>query len=426
MDIGFYQEQKQTQMLSRDMVQSLEILRMPISELREIILAEGLKNPTVDVIDRNFSAQKNPQANNNLLENIADSESLEEHILSQASDLSLKEKKILDALISQLDERGFIDTDYEKISQICDSSESEISKIHNFLKTLSPIGIGAKNLQECLEIQLDNLEISDRNLINFAKIVIKNNFDELLKGNIKNFRKLAEKHHINISDFSKIFARLDFSPAKNFRRNDNFSIIPEIKIRKINNEWHIDINSDYLPTIRVSNSYKKLLLNGQNLSKQDILKIRSERKHGEFIEKSVKKRQKTLLLIAQIILKQQEAFFENGIIALKKMSLKDISSEAKLHESTISRAIANKYIDTPHGIFAITKLFSSGSTDQKKISSISIKEQIRKLLLQTKNQNLTDQAICDILKKENIVIARRTISKYRNQLNLPNSRNRKI
>ena len=103
MDIGFSQEQKQTQMLSRDMVQSLEILRMPISELRETILAEGLKNPTIEVTDRNFSAHKDSRKNSSLLENTADSESLEEHILSQASDLSVKEKKILEALIAQLD-----------------------------------------------------------------------------------------------------------------------------------------------------------------------------------------------------------------------------------------------------------------------------------------------------------------------------------
>lgn len=426
MDIGFSQEQKQTQMLSRDMVQSLEILRMPISELRETILAEGLKNPTIEVTDKNFSARKNPQKSSNLLENIADSESLEEHILSQASDLSVKEKKILEALIAQIDERGFLEADYEKIGQICDSNEAEIVKVHNFLKTLSPIGIGAKNLQECFEIQLNNLEIADNNLLNFAKLVIKNNFDELLNGNLKNFRTIAEKNHINIADFNKIFARLDFSPAKNFRRNDNFAIIPEIKIRKIDNEWHIDINSDYLPTIRVSNSYKKLLLNGQNLSKDDISRIKSSRKYGKFIEESVKKRQKTLLLIAQIILKQQEAFFENGIRSLKKMSLKDIANESNLHESTISRAIANKYIDTPHGIFAITKLFSSGSTDTKKTSSISIKEHIKQLLLQKNNKTLTDQAICDMLNSEKIVIARRTVSKYRNQLNLPSSRTRKF
>ena len=254
------------------------------------------------------------------------------------------------------------------------------------MKTLSPIGIGAKNLQECFEIQLDNLEIADSNLLDFAKFIIKNNFNELLSGNIKNFRKITEKYNVSITNFSTIFARLDFSPAKNFRRNDNFVIIPEVKIRKINNEWHLNINSDYLPTIRISSGYKKLLLNLQSLSTDDILHIKSSLKHGEFIEKAVKKRQKTLLLISQIILKQQEAFFENGITSLKKMSLKDIAKEAKCHESTVSRAIANKYIDTPNGIFALTKLFSSGSTDAEKTSSIAIKERIKQLLLQKNNK----------------------------------------
>ncbi|MDR0693530.1 MAG: hypothetical protein LBF49_03105, partial [Puniceicoccales bacterium] len=254
MDISLSQDQKQVQKLSPAMRQSLEILQMPTADLWELIKRECKKNPTIEIDDRQrdgrtFSREKS-DSHREFLENIEGTIPLKDHLMQQVPDWEEGEKAILLKLLEFITERGFFDGDLQSIANSLPVDIGRVKWVYDELKLLHPHGIGAKNLQECLLLQLDQITSGEH--LGLAKTLVREYFDELQKGKID---FLSKKLHVpgkNVIAAGKIITRLNFSPISGFSNERNVSIVPDLKICKLDGEWAIDFNADHIPLLRFS------------------------------------------------------------------------------------------------------------------------------------------------------------------------------
>ncbi|MDR2778815.1 MAG: RNA polymerase factor sigma-54 [Puniceicoccales bacterium] len=421
MDILLSQDQKQVQKLSPIMRQSLEILQMPTVDLCELIKKECKKNPTIEIADRQrnmetFSREKS-DLHQEFLENIEEMTSLKDHLLQQVPEWEEGEKSILLKLLEFITERGFFDGDLRSIAKSLDVDIGRVEHVYDELKLLHPHGIGAKNLQECLLLQLD--QNADGEHVELAKTLVREYFGELQKGKIDFLSAKLYVPRKNVIAAGKIIARLNFSPISGFSNERNVTIIPDLKICKLDGEWVINFNVEHIPLIRFSELYKKIASDDCGKTPATWQYLKKQAKYGKQLYEAISRRQATLMDIARVILNRQIDFFERGPKFMRTLRLIDAAEQIKLHISTISRAVRGKYIDTPHGVFEMSKFFDAGGMES--ISQSAILERIREIIKSAKTC-ITDAKIAEILKQNNVHIARRTVAKYRKMINLPNSR----
>jgi RNA polymerase sigma-54 factor len=421
LDISLSQDQKQVQKLSPTMRQSLEILQMPIVDLWELVKKECKKNPTIEIDDRQrdrrtFSKEKS-DLHQEFLENIEGTISLKDHLLQQVPEWEEGEKAILLKFLEFITERGFFDGDLRDIANSLPADIDRVKWVYDELKLLHPHGIGAKNLQECLLLQLD--QISSCEHLGLAKTLLREYFDELQKGKID---FLSKKLHIsrgNVIAAGKIITRLNFSPISGFSNERNVTIVPDLKICKLDGEWVINFNADHIPLLRFSELYKKMVSDDCEKTPETWRYLKKQARYGKQLYEAIDRRQTTLMGIAKVILEHQIDFFERGPKFMKALRLIDAAKQINLHISTISRAVHGKYVDTPHGIFEMSKFFDGGGTES--VSQSAILERMREIIKLEKVRT-TDAEIVEILGRYNIHIARRTVAKYRKMINIPNSR----
>ena len=292
------------------------------------------------------------------------------------------------------------------------------------IQTLDPAGVGARDLRECLLIQLDQLGLSDSLS---ARIVEKH----LEKLEVRRYDQIARDENVDVESVYEALRqiqKLEPRPGRPFVDEAPVYITPDIYVRKIENEWVISLNEAGMPKLRLSPRYRDLLRNGNgggDLKGKEYLqdKVRS----AAWLIRSVHQRQQTIYRVAESIMRFQREFLESGVSGLKPLVLRDVADDVKMHESTISRVTTNKYIHTPHGVFELKFFFSSGlRTGDGEISSESVKEQIREMVsAEDPAQPLSDQAIVEKLKANGIEIARRTVAKYREMMGVLSSSRRK-
>lgn len=393
----------------------LNIISIPAIELKEKIEKAIEENP---FLEYDIKSNHNNLDINSIIENTASNskESLFEHLKSQISIVFNNKKDIeLAELISTfINENGYLTISPEEISDILNISVKKANEIIKILKTLEPIGIAAKNISECLSTQLKNKENIDKNIKNIAINIVENYLNELSK---KDYKYISSKMNIsekNILEALKLIQTLEPYPAREFDTTTIKYIVPELFIFKENDKWQVKTNETFILPLKINKKYSKILK--ENNFNNDILK--EKKLEAQNLISTVNERKKSLKRVGEGLLKLQIDFFENGKEFMKPLRLKDLALETNLSESTISRISNGKYLNTVWGTFSIKYFFSKSiKAINGELGSRAVKEIIKRII-ENSNAKLSDEKIRLILKSEGIEIARRTVAKYRQSMNI--------
>jgi RNA polymerase sigma-54 factor len=364
--------------------------------------------------------------------------SLKEHILEQVNLLHFSkiDQLIAYCIVDALDDKGFLDAEIEEIilaaQQLLNEmdieeeiEEDEVLVVLKHIQRLDPLGIGSRNLAECLKIQLEFLPKDveylneAKNLLQYYELLIANDLNKLLKqtGLTKDQLKFA----INLLKTLKPYPGMDFD------KQESDYQIPDVVVSKKDLHWQVQLNPDVLPKLRINSFYSSMIRRADQ--SEDNLYLRNQMLEAKNFIKSIDERHKTLLKVASCIVDHQKAFLEIGPEAMKPLVLRDVAEEVELHESTVSRVTTNKYMLTPRGLFELKYFFSShvGTTAGGEASSTAIRAMIKKLVAnENPRKPLSDNVIATLLKDEGIEVARRTVAKYRESLHIPSSSERKV
>lgn len=358
---------------------------------------------------------------------LSSKKTLAEHLLDQIScyDLSDIEKKTAVLLVGNITEKGYLGVE---LSDFCERENIEIKMVERLLdliQGLEPLGVGAKNLEECLLLQLKGLGLCN----GIVEKIVANHILDLVK---KDYQNISKKLKITVAqalENSAVIAGLEPTPGRQFEIASTQYIVPDAYVyRSEQDGWMVFLNSEGIPKLRISKYYKNLSNKLKNSKEKKYIKERI--KAADWLVKSLGQRQQTIYKVVQCILDKQVDFFEHGITKLRPMILKNVALSVGMHESTISRVTSNKYIHTPRGVFELKFFFNSflEQASGEKISSESVKSLIREVV--SKENSLTphsDQELVHILHDKGITIARRTVAKYREQIGiLPSSKRKKF
>ncbi len=364
------------------------------------------------------------QDKNYIIENtVAGSETLYEFVMEQVrmGDFNDDEVKLAEYIAGNLDSDGFLGISLDELEKYAGNLSPLLDNVLYKMRKLEPVGIATYDPQSCLLFQADYFFPED----DLLKNIIKNYIKDIANGNYNKIVKETGNVLENVIKSVNRLKSLAPKPAVNFDNQNNNYIIPDLYVEKINGKYTVFMEEDYLPPIRI-NSYYKKILNGELISNAVTKDYVEEKlKSAVWLIKSIKNRKETILKIAQSIIDKQHDFFEKGTGYLKPIILKTIADELNLHESTVSRATSNKYISSHLGVFELKSFFSNFSFGD--ISPDNIMSKIKLIIENEKNcgKIYSDNDIVNLLKMENIVIARRTIAKYREILNIPSSAKRK-
>ncbi len=468
---GFQQVQKQSQslVLAPQLRNSLKILQAPAVDLRTSILEELQANPlleemAIDTIsveeqkeettdnereadeELDFNAEdystlermseemreqfsqestgqthttEDEERRDHFMNSLTTSVSLQQHLIEQAelTGCSQQEHEAILYLIGSLDDSGYLTESISDIALTTRIPFGSVQKASATLKTFDPPGIGTKNLQECLITQLD-LRSRGNSL---AARILRDHFELLLRRRIPDLSRKTGTTTDDIQQAIEEIATLEPAPGKRFSADSNTVIEPDVTVFKDEYDgWKIVLNNDYIPKLRISGTYKEMLAKG-TLSKTEKDFLIERMRSGKFLINSIEQRQQTIERITNEILIFQKDFFEQGVAKLRPLTMNTIAQTVGVHETTVSRAIANKYIRTPHGVFAFKYFFTPGftSSNGESLSNKTIKDMIIHLIdEENPAKPYSDQGIVNLLIEKDIKIARRTVAKYREELGI--------
>ena len=468
------QSQKQLQILAPQLRQSLELLQVPILELRALIEQEIQQNPTLDELpsenntqlemepgkggekdepdgELDFSKEfevlaklddewrdyfkqtysTGPQRENEeekyqfMIDSLSISESLQEHLLSQLAftGLSEEDRRIGELIIGSIDEDGFLALELDDLALSTGYQSARLEDVLLLIQTFDPIGVGARSLSECLLLQIRRLGMEESLEAEVAAHHLN------LLGS-KKYPDLARLLHVEVSEVSRIaefIGTLEPKPGRRFSSESATYVSPEIAIKMIDGAYQPIMNNDALPRLRISNHYRKLM-DEKSTTKEVKKYIHDKVQAGAFLIKSIDQRQQTIRRIAEEIIAVQTPFFDEGVSKLKPLTMSEVADKIGVHETTVSRAIANKYMQTPQGVYDMKYFFTPGfkSADGESMSNKAIKDAIAQLVAnEPPTKPLSDQAMVNQLKEKGIKVARRTIAKYREELQILPSHLRK-
>jgi RNA polymerase sigma-54 factor len=344
--------------------------------------------------------------------------SLQEHLMQQAqtADISAPAMQAMHHLVGSLDDRGFLTQTPSDVALQSGLPLEAVQEALKQLKTFDPAGIGAKDLPDCL---LAQLAAKGRGM-SLAARMIRDHFDLLTRRRIPELARKLGADPDEIQSAIEEIGKLDPAPGRRFAEDSNRVVVPDVTVEKDGEEWKIHLNSDYIPRLRISSTYRDLIAKG-SLTKQERDYLRERMRSGKFLIDSIEQRQRTIERITREIINAQMDFFEKGVSHLKPLTMTQIADVVGVHETTVSRAIANKYIRTPHGVFDFKYFFTPGYQAQSgaAVSNTSVKEMIADLIsLEDKAAPLSDQELVAKLQEKGITIARRTVAKYREELGI--------
>ena len=359
--------------------------------------------------------------------NLSKSTTLADHLLWQLQmtpNLSKQDKHIGEIIIYNINDDGYLDSAVEDIARESTVSVSEVETMLSTIQQFDPVGIGARNLKECILIQMKHLGIN-----NELNTTIVNEHLNLLQN--KNYKKIARLLKVDeelVLGAMKSILSIDPKPGRQYGENPTQTITPDLYVFKQEGDWIIVLNDEKIPRLSVSRYYLDLAdqQKGFNSMTRNYLieKIRS----AKWLIKSIEQRQKTIIKVMKSILHFQQNFFNHGIHHLQPLILRDVADDIGMHESTVSRVTQNKYVQTPHGIFELKYFFNSSiSRGDSDIASESVKQKIIEIIAnEPPSKPVSDKTIVKILQEEHdIVIARRTVAKYRDMLGILSSNRRK-
>lgn len=440
--------------------QAMHILQLPILELKVLIQEELTKNPLLqeqqdeerpkDEIteeetteldgkwDEYLQAIRPPrkyiqeerEKRDYLESSITKPISLQHYLIQQIEEINLKglDKEIAETIIANIDDDGYLKADIDEIAHLLNTTREKVENILSIVQRLDPPGVGARDLQECLLLQLKNKKINDPLL----KRMIKEHLDDLAN---KRYHKIKASLNIPDDDLKKkihSISQLEPKPGRQYSSTEINFVVPDVIVKKVDDDYKIIVNERELPLLRINPSYKKILKEKRRTDKTAKY-IREKLNGAEWLLKNIQHRRDTIYRVTSYIIQKQKEFLDKGAGHLKVLTLKDVAEATSLHLSTISRVTSTKYIETPRGIFKLKYFFSGGlsksgglSQEEEITASKNIKETINTLLKNESPSNpLSDQETTNILNKQGYRIARRTVAKYREQLGILPSKMRR-
>ena len=439
------QELQLKQALSPRQIIEATLLQLNNSNLEKIILEELEKNPILEpaeIVEEVQNSTDSEDVNNEDWEDdyepaniyepkkdkknipIPDQTNFLEKLIDQLNEIDLAgwERSIAEEIIYNLDEHGYLSVDLFLIADRFGKDASEIEHILSVVQHFDPPGLGSRNLQECLMIQLDN----DKSSITYK--IIRDYFDDFVN---KRYNRICEKGRISNNDLSAVIdvvSKLNPRPGEGSQITKDDTIIPDLIVNKRSNQWEIIVNDNWIPSLRISKIYHKMTddLDSQTTKTKKFLKHNYN--SAKWFIQAVEQRRETLVSVMNEIINRQSEFFKGNIEELRPMKLQDIAESIDMDISTVSRATSGKYVETPYGIYELKYYFTESITlnDGKEISTHQVKLALKELIKnEDKHNPLSDEELKDKLKKLGYPVARRTVAKYRDQLQLPVARLRK-
>jgi RNA polymerase sigma-54 factor len=357
---------------------------------------------------------------------ISKKESLSDHLLWQflMTSPSAADKEIGSQIIGNLNRDGYLDVSLEEIAANSECALEKVEGVLAVLQTFDPVGVCSRDLAECLLIQVKHLGMEDDLLTE----IITNHLNHLENKNYKAICKALKVRLEDVIAVVNVIKALEPRPGRKFSEEEPQYITPDIHVYKSEGDFIIVLNDDGMPKLRVNPFYKKAISKGETVSDTTKEYLQEKLRSAAWLIRSIHQRQKTIYKVMESILKYQRDFFEHGITHLKPMVLRDVAEDISMHESTISRVTTNKYAYTPQGIFELKYFFNSSikRVHGEAIASASVQEKIKKIIeSEDPRKPYSDSKMAEMLKKENINIARRTVAKYREMLGVLSSNKRK-
>ncbi|PEA52815.1 RNA polymerase factor sigma-54 [Bacillus pseudomycoides] len=428
MKASLLQEQSLRLAMTQELRQAITMLQYNVQELTEFLYEQSLENPLIELsgFDREKKKSKttSKQTENQMEIYSVDSTTIQQHLVNQLQYYKIDEeqRKIASFIILNVDENGYLQETNEELASLLSVCIEKVNSCMELVQSLEPAGVGARNIQECLSIQLKRLQKRDA----LAEMIVDEYFAYFVK---KDWRKLANVLKCSTEELQEavhVITSLQPKPGLAFSSEKPLYIVPDMAVKKEGNRLVIQMNERNMPRIEIHSEYSELLHN----SESDVASYVSEKyQHVQWIMRSLKQRKQTLLNVMEVIIEKQHDFFMNGPQYLKPLALKEVAEILGVHESTISRATRNKYVQTPYGLFEMKSFFSNAvvTTEDEAISTKRVKQLIGEFVeKENKKKPLSDQKISKMLEEEHeIVVSRRTVAKYREQLNIPASSLRK-
>lgn len=437
-------EQRQELVMTPELIQSIKILQYnakeldhyiqeqlqsnPVLEQKEIDWQEFLKNRSKDNIGQKYWDSMDPDQQENEYEQYTTAEeSLLEHLMFQL-EVSVRSKELItigEYLLESLDENGYLTVSIKEAAASMNTTTDKIKYALRVIHTFEPYGVGARNLKECLMIQLHHIGILDNN---YRKL-LSEHLEDLSANRLKRIAKSMELGVTQIQEMADVIRKLDPKPGLQFApKGDNRYITPEIFIEEQDGQFVAVLNDNSSPQLMISSYYESMLNEAEN--DPEVLKYLKKRlDSANWLITSINKRKETIRKVAQAIVAYQQDFFRHGHKYLKTLTLKQIASAVDIHESTVSRTINGKYLQCSEGVFELKYFFSSGigtAEDGTGISSKSIKVFMKEMIEREDSKHpISDQKIADVLNSHGVNISRRTVAKYRDEMHILSSSRRK-
>lgn len=460
---GLFQSQSLKQVIGPQMQQSLQILQAPALELQQIIQQELAVNPVLEVdapevsledtriedpdsditalskLDeewREYYAQQRSQTaprtaedderHRSLMDSIVAQTTLQEHLLSQLNLADIRDPKLrenCEFIIGNIDDDGFLHTKLDELSLAHGIPIDDLDQARRIVQGFEPVGVGAQDLRESLLIQLER---SGRRA-SLAHRIVDHHLDDLAHRRYTLLAKKLAAPPEQVAAAVEVIAALDPRPAQGFAQTNNPYVTPDIQIERQNGRFVPVMNERDLPHLRISNAYKDLL-GKEDTANEARSYIREKIRGAKFLIRSIAQRQQTIYRIAQEIVTHQHEFFERGPSHLKPLNMATVAEAVGVHETTVSRAIAGKYMRTPHGVFDLKYFFTSGvkSESGDDVSNTAVKNSMSELLkTEPAHKPYSDEQLVKLLNERGIKVARRTVAKYREAMGVLPSHLRK-
>jgi RNA polymerase sigma-54 factor len=356
---------------------------------------------------------------------MASKTSLSEHLSWQWRfvALDLEDFQRGETIIGNLNDDGYLVATIEEIALTAEVTPEKVADTLTRIQELDPAGIAARDLSECLQLQLERLGLGD----SLASIICRQHLKLLEKKDLQGLCKVLQCEKDIVTAAIDSLRSLDPRPGRAYALNDPICVTPDVYITKIGDEYIISLNEDGLPKLRFNKAYRRML-NDKTAPEETRKYLNEKLKGAAFLIRSIHQRQKTIFRVTDSIFKFQRDFLEKGVEYLKPLVLRDVAEDLGFHESTISRVTTNKYVDTPRGVFELKYFFDSPISrfQGDSLSSESVKNRIKQIINgEDPKKPLSDQRIVEILQGSNIDIARRTVAKYREILGLGSSAERR-
>jgi RNA polymerase sigma-54 factor len=353
-------------------------------------------------------------------------QSFSEYLMSQLRLVTEDEqtRRIGEYLIGSLDDSGYLTCALKEVADTFGVDEPEVERVLKIIQTFDPIGVGARNLKECLLIQLEAKGLSDT----LAARIVRDHFEEFKQKKYLDLSKAFKAPLKEIQDQAHVIGSLNPKPGLDILADEPKYVIPDLIVDIVGDRYIVTLNDRNIPRLRISASYRDELQQNVELNDEAKEFIQGRLKNAKWLIQTIEQRRRTMIKVMEAIVEEQREFFEKGAASLRPLTLQQVASKIGMHESTVSRVTTNKYVQTPRGVYELKYFFSSSlsTEDGEEVSAKSAKMRIKAIIAKEDTRRpLSDQKIADILKKDGLIIARRTVAKYREQLNILPARHRK-